>query len=478
MLRHHQALELQAEIDRIAAERAAPLEGLLRFLLDGRNLAAAWERVAQARGARTPGVDGVVCRDVEDRVDDWLGELAAELYSGRYRPDPIRPFEVSGSHGRQRTLGILTVRDRVVHAAMKQVLEPIFERGFSHRNHGYRPGRSVSTAVCEAARSFEASYRRRRMLRQSVTCDVQDCFGSIGQPALLRVVARRIGDEGIMTLLRVLLDGQGRRRGVLSWRGETGIVQGSSLSPLLANIHLDRIDAAVRSEPGLRDLAYLRYADDLLVLTRDARSARGAARFLRRRARGLGLRLNVSAVRAIEGDGFEWLGLTFRQRCPGWRDEPALHHEIPGRKVIGMLERIDEMTAPPSDRIDGSAVRLDAWTDSLNEQLLSWHQAYHGAHNALDVFAALDQRVQARMRVLICRVERCRPSEVSRRYGVRLRRGFRTLAVEGRELVVLSAMPPRAAGRRPRLPEWRRCRRRASHQGDEVILADQRSEGP
>jgi retron-type reverse transcriptase len=188
---------LQGDVFRTA--RAGRLAGraagkLMPWLLDGRNLRSAWERVSSADGAQTPGVDGVTCGAIFHRWEAWLGALGEDLRRGRYQPKPPRWVMVpkASRPGAYRRLGVLTVRDRVVHAALKQVLEPVLEPVFRAGSFGFRPGRSVCGALGEAVRLLSPSPAGGALpFGFAVHLDVADCFDTIDHEMLL---------EGLRTL--------------------------------------------------------------------------------------------------------------------------------------------------------------------------------------------------------------------------------------------------------------------------------------
>lgn len=140
--------ELQAQVHAEVGAAGRPVKRLFPWVLDRRNLLAAWHKVRAADGANTPGPDGQTAADVDDQ-NVWLARIADELCHGRYRPRPPRWVEVPKSPGSAATrrLGVLNLRDRVVHGAVKQVLEPVLEGTFHPRSFGYRPGRSVPGAA-------------------------------------------------------------------------------------------------------------------------------------------------------------------------------------------------------------------------------------------------------------------------------------------------------------------------------------------
>lgn len=218
------------------------------LVTDLRNLRMALARVAHNRGRRTPGVDGQRVGDVmKTGVVPWLTELRAELRAGTFKPQPVRRVLIPkvAQPGKFRTLGIPTVKDRVVQAAVKNILEPIFEAGFYPCSYGFRPGKSVHGAL-ELLRTTLAGKRaktdaRRLPYQWVVEGDIKACFDSIDHHALMNRVRGRVGDLKVNRLIRAFL-----KAGILAEerfiRSEIGTPQGGLLSPLLANIALSVIE--------------------------------------------------------------------------------------------------------------------------------------------------------------------------------------------------------------------------------------------
>jgi RNA-directed DNA polymerase len=216
-------------------------------------LLEAWKRVRGNKGAA--GVDGESIADIERKgVEGFLHGLQEDLQAGRYRPQPVRRRYIPKSDGKQRPLGIPTVRDRVAQMAVKLVVEPIFEADFEPGSYGFRPKRSATMAL-EAIRVTV-----NRGHNHVVDADIKGFFDHIDQKQLMDMVAKRVSDRRVQKLLRKWLEA-----GVMEadgWRESlAGTPQGGVISPLLANIYLHELDRRWRSEG--QDLGELvRYADD------------------------------------------------------------------------------------------------------------------------------------------------------------------------------------------------------------------------
>jgi RNA-directed DNA polymerase len=334
--------------------------------------------------------------------------LSSRLYQNRYRPAPPRWIDVPKGDGRgTRRLGILTVEDRVVHAAWKQVLEPILEPGFVDNSFGFRPGRSVAGALDVAVKKLSGGGGG-APLPFAYVCklDVADCFDTIDHGRLIQQLRAVVADDAALALIERMLASGGQPRGWWS-RRMAGVVQGSSLSPLLCNFYLDPLDQALAaySERTGGGVQLLRYADDLLLLARNRRLALGGLRVVQRTLAGLRQRLKRDKTRVVPvREGVEWLGVLIRPRAQSFGGRIEFGYEVPAAKVAAMLARIDEITAPPSTRIDPSAFDLGRWLASINDQLRDWWQAYVYAENAPAVFRKLDDHSFQRVGQLLTAV--------------------------------------------------------------------------
>jgi RNA-directed DNA polymerase len=238
-------------------------------------LMVAWRRVRANRGSRSAGVDRQNAYDIERRlgVERFLGELRA----GSFRPAPVKGRLIPKRGGKSRRLGIATVRDRVVQAALKRVLEPIFEADFQPCSYGFRPGRRAQDAIAEI-HFLTSSPRNYEWI---IEADIEACFDQLDHSATLGRVRRRIGDKRVLSLVKAFL-----RAGILTEQAGfedtvTGTPQGGILSPLLANVALSALDehfarawAAMgsewerrkRSARGEETFRLVRYADDFVVV--------------------------------------------------------------------------------------------------------------------------------------------------------------------------------------------------------------------
>lgn len=244
---------LQSEQKRLHARSRENPDYVFRklwgLMTDPRNLRVALARVARNRGRRTAGVDGVtVAMVLNDGADAFVQQLRRELRAGSYRPSPVRRVLIpkAGQPGKFRPLGIPTVTDRVVQAAMKNILEPVFEADFYPVSYGFRPGKSVHGALEHLRlllrpRPAGANRERRLPYQWAIEGDIKGCFDNIDHHGLMLRLRRRIGDPKVARLVVAFL-----KAGILSetqfLRSASGTPQGGILSPLLANIALGAIE--------------------------------------------------------------------------------------------------------------------------------------------------------------------------------------------------------------------------------------------
>ena len=438
--------------------RPRPLSGLMTWVLDRRNLAAAWDRVASADGADTPGPDGITAGQLRHRVGPWLADLAEAMFHRGYAPAAPRWVDIPkpDKPGQFRRIGILNFRDRVVQAALKQVLEPILEPAFLPTSFGFRPGRSVAGALEAAARGLSAFPGEKPKLLWAVPLDVAECFPTLDHEHVNAAFAMHVTDADVCHVVAQLVAAGGSLVGRLWWQRMCGVIQGGALSPLLCNLALHPLDvaAAKLGQDTQIGVAVLRYADDLLVLARDASLAGRAVAQLRTVLARQRQKFRREPTPVATATGVDWLGVTLRPRTLVRPGATEFGYFVPGAKIESMLARLEEMTAPPSDKIDAAAFNLSRWIVSVNTQLRDWRQAYQFADNAPDLFRLLDDVARDRVGHLLRAVTGASWYEIRRAHLARLPRGFRTWEVAGARLTVLSSLAPQAPARLTRRPTW------------------------
>jgi group II intron reverse transcriptase/maturase len=364
----------------------------------------AWVTVYRNGGAS--GIDRTTLADVEAYgVTRLLDELAAELRNGSYRPLPARRVLIpKPGTDEKRPLSIPSVRDRIVQAALKTVLEPVFEADFLPCSYGFRPKQSPHDALQVV---IDEAWRGRRWV---VETDVADCFSAIPHDELMRAVEERVCDQAVLKLLRAILRAGVMEDGLVR-RPVTGAAQGGVISPLLCNVYLHRIDQSwsVREHGVL-----VRFADDVLVMCKSREQAEAALLRLRELVAELGLRPKEAKTRIVQlqvgGEGFDFLGFhhrLVRSRSRDGRRPVVFLARWPANKAMQHVrDRVRELTNRRRLRLPVSEVVQD-----INTFLRGWAGYFRYGHSA-ERFSKIRQYVRTRIALFISKRHRR-----SRHYG-------------------------------------------------------------
>jgi RNA-directed DNA polymerase len=342
-------------------------------------LRSAWQAVLKNKGAA--GVDRVSVERFGSHAERYLQELSADLQAGRYVPQAVRRVEIPKGDGKVRPLGIPCVKDRVVQAAVKRVIEPIFERDFSPQSYGFRPGRGCKDALRRVDELVQQGYVH------VVDADLQGYFDSIPHDRLMEKLRGWVSDGRLLSLISSWLT-QDIVHEMTRWTPVSGSPQGAVISPLLANVYLHDLDLLLAS----RGDEMVRYADDFVILSRSAEAAQAALGAVREWVERNGLTLHPEKTHVGDcreaGQGFDFLG--YRFEC--------------GKRKVRKKSRkalLDTIRSHTRRTVGTGLARV---IEGLNPKLRGWFEYFKHAEGS--TFRLLDAFIRRRLRSMLRKQEK------------------------------------------------------------------------
>jgi RNA-directed DNA polymerase len=377
-------VEASVWTDRMLAALESGVKGGVWFSLidkvyNPRNLWAAWCNTARNQGAA--GVDEITIEQYEREAEANVGRLSEQLKLGTYQPKAIRRAFIPKADGTQRPLGIPTVADRIAQGAVRQVIEPIFEKQFAQQSYGFRPGRSCRDALRRVQELIDEGHH------YVVDADLKSYFDTIPHPRLMEQVRKRVADGRVLKLIQSFLDAK-VMDGTEQWTPTAGAPQGAVLSPLLSNIYLDPLDHLMAAT----GYQMVRYADDFVIFCKTKEQAQAALDAVAAWTAQAGLALHPTKTRIVDWrkDPFEFLGYRFEHNP----HTPGKSRRFPRKKSV---DKLRDAIRVKTHRTDGRALLVII--ADVNRTLRGWFAYFKHGHKA--TFPQVDRWVRARLRSLL-----------------------------------------------------------------------------
>jgi group II intron reverse transcriptase/maturase len=348
---------------------------LMEKVCERRNLQAALKRVRKNKGS--PGIDGMTVDELPAHLREHWPRFREQLLAGGYQPAPVKQQLIPKASGGMRKLGIPTVVDRFIQQALLQVLQPMFDPGFSKHSHGFRPGHRAHDAIVEAQGYIQAGRK------WVVDVDLEQFFDRVNHDVLMGRLGKRIGDRRVLGLIRRYLGADILAHGLATERHE-GTPQGGPLSPLLANVLLDEVDKELEK----RGHAFVRYADDSNVYVRSRRAGERVMGLLRQLYAGLRLRVN-EAKSAVD--------LAWNRKLLGYSFWVAPGRTIKRRVAAKAMATMKECVRLITGRSGGRSI--EQVSRRLSEYLRGWKE-YFSLADTPRILADLDEWIRHRLRAI------------------------------------------------------------------------------
>jgi len=350
-------------------------------------LSGAWNQVKANRG--TAGIDNESISDIVEKGEDIvITEIHQTLKEGEYQPRQVERVYIPKPDGRMRPLGIPTVRDRIVQAATKQVIEPIFEADFLDCSYGFRPNRCTHDALEEIRKAMNAGY----MI--VLDADIKGFFDNINHDKLLEFVHQRISDRRILKLIRKWLKCGIMESGITK-ESDMGTPQGGVISPLLANIYLHEFDKFWNQQIRVKG-KLVRYADDFVIMFRTEKEAELGLKLVKAKMEELRLELNEDKTKIVDTrggkEGFDFLGFHHR-RNKSWKYKRYYTQKWPNNKSIKNLKTNIRNFLGQRAILNWS---IDEVVKAINPVLRGWMN-YFRFGNSANKFTQIDSYVHERL---------------------------------------------------------------------------------
>lgn len=347
---------------------------LMDKVYSGRNLEAAWEKVNANKGSA--GIDKQSTTAFQANKEKYLEELRNSLSEDRYEAKPVKRVWIPKAGSKEkRPLGIPVVKDRIVQTAIRNVIEPIFEKTFAEHSYGFRPGRGCKDAL----RRVEAMLKTGKTW--VVDADIRSYFDSIPHDKLMEEVKEQVADGRVLALIKGYLK-QRIMDGLDLWEPEKGTPQGAVISPVLANIYLNKIDHAMEK----MGYEMVRYADDSVIMCSTEEEAKKALETVKAKIEERGLTLHPEKTRIVnakEKGGFDFLGYHFEQNTR-W----------PRKKS---MDKLKDKIRNKTKRTSGKS--LKSIIEDVNRSLRGWFEYFR--HSDRKTFHLIDGWIRMRMRSIL-----------------------------------------------------------------------------
>lgn len=345
---------------------------LIDKIYSKQNILNAFKLVKKNKGAS--GIDGETVFDFEALLDDKINEIHCELKSGKYKPSPVKRTYIDKDDGTKRPLGIPTVKDRVVQQAVRNIIEPIFEKAFHPSSYGYRPNRSCQMAVAKAE-----SFANHWGLQYVVDMDLSKCFDTLNHDMIIDSVNEKISDGKVLKLIRNFLESGILEDGAFS-ETTIGSPQGGVISPLLMNIYMDKFDQRMKR----LNIRIVRYADDILIFAK-SKSEAGRYREIATRIleQELKLKVNTNKTHITDNDkGISYLGFIIKEK----------YISIHPKRINKFKEKVRKLTPR------NSGYNVEYLVYRLNQVIRGWCNYFRIA-NCKRVFENLMKWIRRRLRM-------------------------------------------------------------------------------